>query len=469
MANWETFKLTELKLDQKNYRTGPQSSQRAAILAIIDDQKDNGGLVNLARDILEMGTISPGEPIWVTREDGFYVVLEGNRRVAALKLMENPKLADGTIVEEDFAALAKQYKERPIRELEARTFTTRLEAQPWIRRRHLRQDSGVGLQRWKPMAQGRADREHGKAAPRFLIVFELLEDDSEGWTQIAQVLDTKWTTVDRVLNTKALRELLGVDIDLKSGTIRFENGDEKAGKKLLREILATMATPDFDFALIERVEDREDFLQRFLASSVKAKSAGGAGGKPSGGSTKGGSGAASSARASASAAGKASSKPKDQSERASLAPKSGSRTFQSHGVRLEAIYRECRNISVRGNENAAALLLRVFIELSSEAYLAERRVPLPADAVKKGRTKWDDFGISLASKVGCVADHLDPTGKAKEFQQARLALDATSRSPSSISTLHGYFHNRLLKPDAILAKEAWDAWESYLRQVHAAL
>jgi hypothetical protein len=90
MATTETFKLSELRLDQKNYRTGPVATQRAAVAAIIEDQKTK--LVNLAEDILSIG-LSPGEPIWVTRDPdakGMYIVLEGNRRVAALKLLETP-------------------------------------------------------------------------------------------------------------------------------------------------------------------------------------------------------------------------------------------------------------------------------------------------------------------------------------------------------------------------------------------
>ena len=40
-----------------------------------------------------------------------FIVLEGNRRVASLKLMETPALADGTILEKHFKNLAKKYYE----------------------------------------------------------------------------------------------------------------------------------------------------------------------------------------------------------------------------------------------------------------------------------------------------------------------------------------------------------------------
>ena len=53
---WGTFKLAELNLDLENVRIGsraePQPDQRAAIRALIEDQKQK--LVNLAIDLLCM-------------------------------------------------------------------------------------------------------------------------------------------------------------------------------------------------------------------------------------------------------------------------------------------------------------------------------------------------------------------------------------------------------------------------------
>jgi hypothetical protein len=95
---------------------------------MINDQKKK--LVNLASDLMKMGA-SPGEPVWVTKDSknrGQYIVLEGNRRVTALKLLETPALADGTIVETHFRNLARLYAKNPIRQLEAKIFASREEA-----------------------------------------------------------------------------------------------------------------------------------------------------------------------------------------------------------------------------------------------------------------------------------------------------------------------------------------------------
>jgi len=459
MTIFETFKLSELRLDEKNFRTGATRSQRDAIHAVIADQKEK--LVNLAKDILAENKLSPGEPIWVFRDPdtNFLVCIEGNRRLTVLKLLENPSLADGTDIEKPFRELAKRFALDPIRDLSACVFPTREDAEPWIRKRHLRSGSGVGLEPWKPMAQSRANRAHGKNAERSLAVVEFLQDESADWETVADALDPKWSTVDRVLNTAAMWDVLGVQIE-KNGNIIFENGDENAGRKLLRKILNEMTRSDVDSRSLNKVADRNEFIKRFEHLSVKANPF-----------------------ASSSVPRNISSKkpalqntnPIQQPERTrlnntarkTLAPTTGKRVFEVDGVRLNQLYGECRKLQVGTNENAASLLLRVFIELSSEALLTEKQAPLPPK-YKERSSHWDDFGIPLFVKVECVLKILDPTNNAKAYQPIRVALDKQSNSPASINTLHGYFHNRMLNPLAGDLTKAWDVWEKYLSALHSA-
>jgi hypothetical protein len=391
-----------------------------------------------------------------------FIVLEGNRRVASLKLLETPALADGTVVERPFRQMAKKYHQNPVHDLEVRVFPSRADARPWIRRRHMPSASGVGLQRWKPPAKARAMRDEGEAAPRFLAVMEFLDDGSEAWAEIESALDNRWTTVDRVLNSSSMPKILGVTIHPRSGKVEFENGNIGAGKALLQRILTVMANPTFEFADIEKATDREKFIGGFSDLSVKRVARDGhQPSKPARKDSK----AAPGARPDVSQ-----SRPlKDSKARETLAPKSGSRMLRVENARLNGLYRECRLIKVKDHENAAAFLLRVFIELSSEALLAAKHVQIPNRLQKEGKQRWGDIGIPIAVKVEHVANFLDTSGKGKNFQQARLAAQPTARSPYSIHTLHGYFHNLKLIPEASEIKGAWDSWEAYLHEVHSAL
>ncbi|WP_136161297.1 hypothetical protein [Sphingomonas flavalba] len=459
MAIFETFKLSELRLDEENFRTGSTASQRDAIHAVIADQKEK--LVNLAKDILVEGGLSPGEPIWVFRDpvSNFYVSVEGNRRVTALKLLENPSLADGTEIEKPFRELAKRFAASPIRDLQACVFSSREEAAPWVRKRHLRSGSGVGLEPWKPMAKNRANRAHGEDADKSLAVVEFLQDGSADWETIADALDPKWTTVDRVLNTAAMKDTLGIHIE-KNGTIIFENGDVSAGRKLLRQILGEMTRAEVDSRSLDKVEDRVAFIKRFEHLAVKAKPAAS---KPGTGKP-----VTPSPPLPKSKPAQPTKRTKlDTTARKTLAPKTGARTFQVDGVRLNGLYAECRKLVVETNENGAALLLRVFIELSSEALLSEKGIAIPPRFAAKA-ANWDDIGIPLSVKVSCVLGVLDSTGKAKSYQPIRVAIDPQSNSIASINTLHAYFHNRAFNPLAGDLMKAWDVWEGYLSALHGA-
>jgi len=273
---------------------------------------------------------------------------------------------------------------------------------------------------------------------------------------LADVLGGKWTTVDRVLNAASLPTVLGIQIDLQTGGITFGNGDIAAGKELLKDILKIIAAPSFKFAEIEKDTDRDNFINKFAAASVKALPASPAA-PPFAPAT-----VMPPPTVTAPSAPPARAR-LTSTARATLAPRTGQRTFNVAGVRLAPLYRECREIKVSSSENAAAFLLRVFIELSSEALLVEKNVPLPS-----GKTSWADFGINLSTKVARVLDYLDSTGRSREFQQIRVARDSTNNATFSISTLHSYFHNLAMQPIGSAIQEAWDAWEIYLRKLHEA-
>lgn len=459
---WGTFKLTELNLDQKNIRTGDQPDQRAALGALIADQRHK--LVNLAIDILKMGRLSPGEPLWVTADPdapGKQIVLEGNRRVASLKLMENPRLADGTEVATAFAQLAKEFAEKPIRSIEAQVFESRDEAWPWLQRRHMGGDSGVALQRWRSLAKERAEPGWSGRLRRSMAVLDYLDDGTDEWGDVGAVIEAKSTTVDRVLNNPGMREVLGVEIDPKTGSVTFENGDEIAGRRLLRDVISELASKEFRFARIQGSEGRAQFVRTFADRSVR---------RPGTAPPSGPAAPLEPPSAPASPENVVPLRPARLVDppRPTLAPGGSKRIAKVNGDRLKRLYKECCSVKLDGNENAAALLLRVFLELSSEALLNEKQVPLPTKASGRGLKDWSEHGIFLREKISAVLAFIDPTGKDKKLQRARTATDVKSHATGSITTLHGYFHNVHMTPTQTALREAWDTWEDYLRLLHAA-
>lgn len=100
--------VSGLFLDERNPRFREQiNGQDEAVTALLLDAADK--LVILAQDIATEGSLNPTELPVVVEEDGELVVIEGNRRLAALKLLRNPDLA-ATAAAKSGTPLVRRFK-----------------------------------------------------------------------------------------------------------------------------------------------------------------------------------------------------------------------------------------------------------------------------------------------------------------------------------------------------------------------
>src|SRR5438477_1803214 len=89
------LKIEHLVLDSDNPRITHADSQQQALQKVVRDQKAK--LARLAQSIVEHG-LSPIERLMVLQVSPSpkrYIALEGNRRVAALRLLTNPAAMTG--------------------------------------------------------------------------------------------------------------------------------------------------------------------------------------------------------------------------------------------------------------------------------------------------------------------------------------------------------------------------------------
>ena len=95
-------------------------------------------------------------------------------------------------------------------------------------------------------------------------------------------------------------------------------------------------------------------------------------------------------------------------------------------------------------ENACAVMLRVFLELSLDEYSTVKGILFPKDP-------------SLVQKLNKVADHLEKNGlmTKAELKPVRVAC-SNPNSLFSANTLNAYVHNPNLAPKAKELKETWD-------------
>ncbi|WP_374008529.1 hypothetical protein [Leifsonia sp. LS-T14] len=84
-----TVPLTRLKLDLENYRIPTRRDDEAEALAYLFESED---VIGAARLILRNGYFDNEVPIVTEDTPGTYIVQEGNRRVSALKAMQDPSI-----------------------------------------------------------------------------------------------------------------------------------------------------------------------------------------------------------------------------------------------------------------------------------------------------------------------------------------------------------------------------------------
>ena len=88
----KNIELSKLKFDAQNPRLPVRLQGIDDDIKVIDYMVKYGNIVELMLSIAETG-YSDAEPLLVVaRSDGNYTVVEGNRRLAALKLLSNPEL-----------------------------------------------------------------------------------------------------------------------------------------------------------------------------------------------------------------------------------------------------------------------------------------------------------------------------------------------------------------------------------------
>ena len=88
--------VADLLLDEDNPRLAvPNQGQRETIRAMATLQ--GARLQALAADIVKHGLDPSDLPIVMEVENKRFVVLDGNRRVTALKVLENPETVNGVV------------------------------------------------------------------------------------------------------------------------------------------------------------------------------------------------------------------------------------------------------------------------------------------------------------------------------------------------------------------------------------
>lgn len=233
--------VSKLHLNLKNPRHEPVKSEEEAIAALCDNEL----IAELAKDIVERGSLSPLEVFGVIPMDGHpghFVSVEGNRRTCALIIANDPTRAPEA-VRPQLRALAS--RANLPKEVKAYVFADDAEAQQWIQLRHLGQQGGSGTKGWDSTQQYRAAGGNNKAAAHSntLAVNVLDRLVARGALSAQQRKSVNLTTLTRYLGTPGVRAILGLG---SSKELIYTHEVDEVDNALQRLVMDSLTPHDAD-------------------------------------------------------------------------------------------------------------------------------------------------------------------------------------------------------------------------------
>lgn len=494
---YKTIRPSQALLDPENPRLPDgTANDREAINRLLAE--GYGQLLALARDLIGRGEANPTELPIVIKDGTKFVVLEGNRRFAALKLLGDPRLADVPVQQAAFERLKKSGKQPP-KSIYSAVFKDRESADHWITLRHTGANDGVGVRGWS--AEQNARHRKRMKAPidsgtvrSIAIADELTEayqTDTELVELIKKVRFEKLTNIGRFFSGVTLTRMqfqmrrIGDDgtqtlwakhtteelhdyfswafhfldansVDaFKNDTVRGallndhadiipDAADSMPEHKRLADLPYSSTAPD------ETDGDGEE-ANESVGSGSPGSASGGPSSNPSGSGAGGDPGGAGSG---ASASSANSGRQRDQKPERTLY--SGVK-LPNLSANIQRLLKEAKALVIDDNYATACVLSRVILELA----VSDPNV-----------LKWSEKneGDSLANKInGCILK-LDPLIDSPKKRSRQNLVQARFETENiGVLYLHQFVHNPQAKSDPHLARRFSAAYTPLLNSIDEAV
>ncbi len=418
----------DLLLDGGNPRLETeQAGQQETALSLAAQQGER--IVKLAGDIVQHGTDPTTLTAVVAVGDTHkrYKVIEGNRRVLALKALETPSLIAPALSQRDQRKLAKlssEYAKNPLEELSCVLFKTEDDARHWIELRHTGQNGGRGLVDWEADEKDRFNARHAGSRKPAGQVIDFVDKHGSLSAQAQASKQKIFTSLERLLSSPEARQKLGIDV-VNSEVVALHKPDAVA--KSLSHVVDDLKTGRVTVPDLYTAEDRRNYATQLPKSVTPAKRSALSQPVSLAGLTAG---------RTTPAATKATKRTRTKSaSRTAVIPTRAKLNVTP--PRIVAIYNELLSMSAHQYPNACAVLLRVFIELGVDHYVAEQKITVVSSD-------------PLAKRLKAVAKKLyAEKSMSKDLKKAiEQIADGPSLVAPGISTFHQYVHNPHTHPKA---------------------
>lgn len=465
--------VDDLLLDLENPRIGNAPDQRATMEAMLASQGDK--IYRLAKDIVNQRMLNPLDRVLVSpaNGDGRHVVWEGNRRILALKLLYDFALVDSLSMTpfqaRGFRRLAKQFDKSIAENIDCVVLGDYdKDARRWIELRHNGESEGVGIVEWDSVAK----RRFAGYGPEIQALDWVKKYGGLTTEEIEALDNVAITTIQRVLRSRVIQQKIGYRIVRKQIVSDFPPSQlAKAFKKIVLDFSIRRRKVEVVYYAADQLVYAEEFGVADLPAASTAVARLGAIGVPENTANEVDQVNEGDFLAVESTGRRLNAEAPNADNQAARRTGSANQRVQEVSLppvrtvlipfscnmlvttpKLDEIYRELRTLNLDEYPNSAAVLLRVFVELSLDVYLRANNITMKKPN-KKGEMVLDK---TLSDKLA------DAISQVRSQEEAGRKYDNVARavkdpeSPLSTQSMHAYVHSAHYRPSASNLRLAWD-------------
>lgn len=443
--------IEDLVLDLQNPRLGVAGTQADALRGIIDL-----GVTyfrNMMTSVKEHG-LDPGDSFYVIEEDDdeeIYVVVDGNRRLAALKALIEPAVLTGLGLPEGQLKLLQKaaagFDRKKVDAVSCVQFADRLAAEDWIERRHGKDLAGEARLNWGPLEIERFQKDQSN-----LDVIDFVGRNStmldEDWAATRAAVEKNSSLLKRFLSSKTGKGWFGYASTKEDDGSKFPTFGQAPPMVLgiLERLFADIKAGTVTSRSYNSAEDITGYFESLPAplqpSAAAAKSVRFRDAKVEDGAKR----------------------PRQDTKKAAAAKAVAPKTTRAKGPRLmlaekqhlfsqpetpkgQRLVYEASRLKTSDFPIASAYLLRAFVEHTVDTYMEKHNIPRVEGTQN----------LDLTKRLVRVCDHLVQQKIVNKQKLQGVKRLTNSNDVASIQALNDYHHDRHQVPTADALRSAWDA------------
>ena len=431
------------KLD-KNQEDVEDDLQEYLFNEILESQKKK--LIELVKSINDEG-LNPLDNIAVleTKNDK-YIVLEGNRRIAALRIINSPELMKKFKINKN--ELNNNYQ------IEVIVFQNREESNKWLLLRHTGENKGKGTVTWNTLQQKSFEEIAGRKVDKDILFVRLFKDISNLSSEIKDRIDyIHITSLRRLLGYSVIKESLNIDYNNKNWDL--SNINLELADKLMYDLAVNKHFVEKFYSKDKAIQYIEEVSKKEIHNNIK---------KSLNKEYLNGQIEENAPKISSNLVTKYQSIDKENEKKSDLRkvrvqPSTNNRkvlipttfSLRINETKINNIFRELKRASLKEYISLVSCSFRVFLELSIDYYL-----------IKVGKSKGN---ATLQSNFLLCLDELEKRKKISQDQKKQLQTTSSNdRSFISTKALNALMHTNLVIDENSL-KTAWDNYQIFFEKV----